>query len=129
MTELALLDAECAAKGHPSDCEEPALGTVSQFQSESNNVTVTKGGQTKRLATRADANLDFPSHAHDYTEVEGCHDNASHKLLPPENRCSSSITIDGSPVFIVDAAVETDPKTNGDVDIVQNIFTTSIKEL
>lgn len=117
------------ALGHPSDCTEPAPGSVGQFNSETNSVTVTNAnGDTKRLAARKDANLKFPSHAHDYSDLEGCHDDASHTLLPTTSKSSSSVTIDGSPVFIVESAVDTDPKSGGDVNIVAGGINTSVGE-
>jgi len=132
MTGLVTLDKDgqsAEALGHPDDCTEPAPGEVSQYQSETNNVTVTNAnGDTQRLAARKDANLKFPSHSHDYSELEGCHDDASHTLLPPESKVSSSVTIDGSPVFVVGSAVETDPKTGGNVNIVAGGINSSVGE-
>lgn len=107
------------AAGHPTNCTEPAPGEVSQFESETNSVTVTNAsGEQERLATLADANLFFPTHAHDYSVDLGCHDNAEHKLLPKEADTASSITINGSPVFLTGDGVTTDPKTGGSVNII-----------
>jgi len=105
----------CEAKGHPSDCTEPAPGSVSQYQSETNSVTVTNAnGDSSRLACEADANLKFPSHAHDYDEINGCHESNDHTLIP--DKTSSSVTINGSPVFIAGSAIATDPGSGGNIN-------------
>lgn len=124
MSKLALIDADCTAEGHPSDCTEPAPGTVEG--SPTYNITVTVGAQTGSVASVAEADLVFPSHSHDYSVEQGCHDDASHTI---DGSGSTSLTINGSPVYVLDDAVASDPKTNGDVDIVQNPFSTSVQEL
>lgn len=112
------------AYGHPDECTEPATGTVSQYQSETNNVTVTNSaGQSSRLATRADARLQIPSHSHDYDSIDGCHNSAEHTLLPDSDKDSQSVTINGSPVFFDGNEVTSDPKSNGNVSVTNEVNT------
>lgn len=124
MTKPALIDADCDAYGHPTNCTEPAPGTI--VQDSSHNVTVTVSGTTKELATIASATMDFPSHAHDYTTDDGCHQNESHALDPDASEDSPSLTINGSPVYLVGTGVTTDPTTGGSVDIVSNPISINI---
>lgn len=118
MTDVVTLGNTVEAFGHPTNCTEPATGSVSQKGSETNGVTITNAsGTTSRLASVADAELVVSSHAHDYSSTEGCHDTASHALSPDSSEVSSSLSIDGSPVMLAGAAVTTDPKSGGDVKI------------
>lgn len=130
MTLLVTLNVDkdsVAAYGHPSDCSEPAPGSVSQYQSETNSVTVNNAdGVEERFATLADANLSIPSHAHDYSAAEGCHDNASHTILSESDKVSSSVNINGSPVFLEGSSVTTDPKSGGDVEISDGAVNSSV---
>lgn len=116
---LATLDVggtqSCEVFGHPSDCTEPAPGSVSQYQSKINSVRITSSNNSSRAATTSDANLSFPSHAHDYSVEQGCHEDSSHKLIP--NITSSTVTIDSSPIFVREDSVQTDPISGGSVDI------------
>ena len=48
MREIALIDASCEANGHPTECTEPAPGTV--VSDSSTGITVTAGGTTKECA-------------------------------------------------------------------------------
>jgi len=105
----------CEAYDHPSECSEPAPGSVSQYQSETNSVTVTNAnGDSSRLACEADANLKFPSHAHDHDAINGCHEKNDHTLIP--DKTSTSVTINGSPVFVGDTSIATDPGSGGKID-------------
>jgi hypothetical protein len=122
MTEIAIIDATAEAFGHPSECTEPAPGTV--VSAGSHGITVSAGGSTKEVATIAAADISVPSHAHDYTSEEGCHQNESHTLDPDNGE--PSITINGSPVYLVEDGVTTDPTTGGNVDITTNPSTTEI---
>lgn len=115
MTEIALVGALCEAFGHPSSCTEPAPGSVES--TSSHGITVTANGETHEVASIASADIVLPSHAHDYTDAEGCHQNESHAIDPTGE---PSITINGSPVYKVDNSVTTDPITGGDVDITNN---------
>ena len=132
MTLLVTLNVDkdsVAAYGHPSDCSEPAPGSVSQYQSETNSVTVNNAnGVEERFATLADANLKIPSHAHDYSDLEGCHDNADHTILPDSSKVSSSLNINGSPIFLEGPAVTTDPKSGGDVEISDGAVNSSVSQ-
>jgi hypothetical protein len=124
MVELALIDADCDANGHPTECTEPAPGTITQNQS--NNITVTNGGQTKEVATENDT-LSFDSHAHDYADVDDddskeCANLQSHEITATGE---PSITVNGTPVLIVESDVATDPGSGGPVDIESNPFTTA----
>jgi hypothetical protein len=116
---LATLDVSgtqsCEAFGHPSDCTEPAPGSVSQYQSKINSIRIITNNNSSRAATTSDANLNFSSHSHDYSVEQGCHEDSSHKLIP--NVTSSTVTIDGSPIFVKEYSVQTDPVSNGSVDI------------
>lgn len=120
MTELALIGASCEAKGHPTECTEPAPGSVVSTTTSSVTVNGTE------VATTATADMDFPSHAHDHSIAEGCHQNESHTLDP--STVSSSITINGSPVYLADTSIATDPTTGGDIDIVDSGGNTSVTE-
>lgn len=120
MTQLALIDASCEASGHPTECEEPATGQISQ--TNSHNVTVTVGGTSKEIATVSDSSLSFSSHAHTYDD-ESCIDNESHEIT---GTSSSNITINGSPVYLVESGVATDPTSGGDVDIVSNPISSTV---
>lgn len=122
MTELVLIGANCEANGHPTECTEPAPGSVQQ--SSSHGVTV-NGTQ---VATIASADMNFSSHAHDHTTEEGCHDNQSHSLDPDAGADSSSVTVNGSPVYIVGDGVTTDPGSGGTVDIVDSGGNNTITE-
>lgn len=125
MTELTLIDADAEANGHPTECTEPAPGSVEQ--TTSHGITVTVGGKTKEFATVADSDINFSSHSHDYDETDGCHQNSSHSLDP--DTTATNITINGSPLYTVDAAVTTDPITGGDVNITANPITTEITQI
>lgn len=117
MDEIALIDATCKAYGHPPECTEPAIGAVTQ--QVSNGITVTSsGGTTKEVATENDT-LDFPSHAHDHSEEDGCHDMQSHSITADGE---PSIMINGTPVYQVEDTVATDPGSGGTVNISSNPF-------
>lgn len=122
MPDIALIDASAQASGHPSQCTPTVSGSVDS--TSSHNVTVTVGGTTKEVATIATANINFSSHAHDYTTEEGCHQNQSHSLDPDTGE--SSITINGSPVYLVGNGVTTDPTSGGSVDITSNPISPSV---
>lgn len=125
MTEEAVIDADAEANGHPTECQEPAPGSV--VSTASHGVTVTVGGTTREIATIASADISVPSHAHDYTSEEGCHQNESHTIDPDTGE--PSITINGSPIYLVENGTTTDPTTGGDVDIVSNPFTSQINKI
>jgi hypothetical protein len=115
------------AKGHPTECTETVDG---QIQSrDSHNVTITNSaGDSKEIATKASADIHFDSHSHSHNSEDGCHDDNSHDLDPDSGKASSSVTINGSPVYIVKNAVTTDPGSGGDVNITGAGINTSVTE-
>lgn len=120
MSNFVLIGASCEAFGHPTSCTEPAPGTV---VSES-NASVTINGTN--VATTATADLEIPSHAHDYSTLEECHENASHTLDP--DTVSSSVTLNGNPLYIYENSVATDPISGGNIDITSTGNNSSVKE-
>jgi hypothetical protein len=124
MPEPALIDATCEANGHPTECTEPAPGTV--VSDSTTGITVTVDGTSKELASIDSASIDIPSHAHSYNTTDGCHNTASHTLDPDTG--IPSITIDGSPIYAVEDNVTTDPISGGSVDITSNPITTDITQ-
>jgi len=99
------------ATGHPTQCEEPALGQVEPTQS---SVTVTDtSGTTRTIATTA-ATITFTEHAHDHSATEGCHNRQAHKIDP---QASDSLSVNGKAVLNKDTVVGTDPVTGGDVTV------------
>lgn len=121
MSEQCVISASVEAYGHPVECQEPASGEV--VSTGSHGISVTTGGNTHEVATVASADISIPSHAHDYSSTEGCHDMQSHTL---DQDGEPSITINGSPVYIVSDDVATDPTTGGSVDITNNPEQTGI---
>lgn len=122
MTELVVIGASCEAKGHPTECTEPAPGTVESSSSHSLSINGTQ------VATIASADMNFPSHAHDHSATQGCHDSQSHSLDADTSAASSSLTVNGSPIYVKDTAVATDPSSGGDIDIVDSGGNTSVTE-
>lgn len=112
---VALLDATVEATGHPTECEEPVTGSIES--AGSHNVTVTIDGVSKEIATAGNSSITFSSHSHDYTDADGCHQNESHSI---DGSSSSSVTINGDPIYQVESGVATDPITEGNVNIVSN---------
>lgn len=122
MSELVLIGANCEAFGHPSECTEPAPGTVDLVDT----TTISVNGTT--IACEENADMHFDSHAHDHSSTEGCHDNQSHDLDPESAKLSSSLTYNGSPLYVKDTSVTTDPGSGGNVDIVDTGGNTSVTE-
>ena len=128
MTRIVTIDKSnqnsCEATGHPKDnCTEPVPG---QIQKEStHSVTVTSSdGTVKQVATIDSAVMHFDSHSHDFSVLEGCHENASHDIDPDPSKLSS-LTINGSRMYIVKDNVTTDPKTGDPVNIIGSGINTS----
>jgi hypothetical protein len=121
MPGLATIDKSsqqsCEATGHPEDnCTEPVPGQIQKTSDHS--VTVTNAsGETKQIATLDSANMFFESHSHDYSLLEGCHQDESHTLDPDSGKLAS-ITINGSPAYVVEDNVTSDPTTGEPVNIV-----------
>lgn len=123
MTQLVLIGASCEAEGHPSECTEPAPGTVEQSSAHGLSINGTQ------VATVASADMNFLSHAHSYTgDPPSCGDNQSHSLDPDAAADSSSLTVNGSPVYIVGSGVTTDPGSGGNVNITDSGGNTSVTE-
>jgi len=112
---VALISSTCEATGHPSDCSEPAPGEVKN-DSGSHNVTVKTKAGVFMLATKDIATMEFPSHSHDYSSEEGCHEDASH-ILDPKDEKLLNIKVAGSKVYPVDNDVQKDPKTGEQINI------------
>lgn len=120
---LVLIGASCEATGHPAECTEPAPGTVEQSSSHSLSINGTQ------VATLASADIQFSSHSHSYTgDPPSCGDNQSHTLDPETAAASSSLTVNGSPIYIVGDGVTTDPGSGGDVNIVDSGGNSTVTE-
>lgn len=125
MTKLVRIGADCEAFGHPSECSEPAPGTVERTSDHS--VTITNGGgDTKNIATVASADMKFPSHGHSTDDDDNCTDFSSHTLDP--STTSSSVKINGSPVYIKKDSVASDPISGGQIDIINAGGNNSVDE-
>lgn len=112
------------AYGHPSSCTEPAPGEVQQFQDTTHNITVTnENGDTSRFATKATANLYFPTHAHTYIPPV-CTNSNDHKFIPDKR--ASSVTVNGSEVFRTGGNVysDKDPGSGGNIEITSGVNST-----
>lgn len=117
MSNVVLVGANCEASGHPTNCQEPAPGSVSS--TSSSNVRL--NGDDVYFKSRAD--MDFPSHAHDYDSDKGCHETASHAIDPND---SHDVTLNGSPI-VLESDKGTDPKTSGDAVFVDSGGNNTIK--
>lgn len=126
-TKFATFGAAAEAEGHPSECTAVVSGSV-QSDSPSSVTVTTSGGVTKGIATKSNASIHFDSHSHDYTDTEGCHEDSSHDLDPDSSKDSSSVTINGSPVYIVGDGVTTDPGSGGNVNTTGAGDNNSVKE-
>lgn len=122
MTKLVVVGASCEAEGHPSECTEPATGTVEKTSSHSLSINGTQ------VATVDSADMVFPSHAHNYSEEQGCHDKQSHELGADSDAVSSSLTVNGSPIYLVGDGVATDPGSSGNVNIVDSGNNNTVEE-
>jgi hypothetical protein len=124
MPRIATVDKDseksCEATGHPSECTEPVPGPINKTDTHNVNIT-TASNVTKQIATIQSSEMFFPKHDHDYGGGDGCHDEESHTLDPeiPKTASSGSITINQSPVYIVEDDVTKDPKTDEKVNIVK----------
>lgn len=129
MTLFTTIDADCEAFGHPTECTEPATGTV--VKTSDHSLTVTNAAQvTKQVATIDSADINFPSHSHDYDTMNGCHDDQSHTLDPDNpSEVAENITLNGSPLYLSNDGVATDPVTGGDVDIIDASNNNSVNKV
>lgn len=127
MTDIVTVTADCEANGHPSECTEPAPGTVDSTSSHA--VTITNAsGETQEIATEDSADMNFTSHSHDYDSTNGCHDSQSHTLDPNSAGLSSSLTINASPMYLQNTDVASDPGTGGSIDIINGGVNASMSE-
>lgn len=122
MTDFVLIGASCEAFGHPTECTEPVSGGVVSEASSSVTINGTD------VATTTTADMNFPSHSHDYSSTEGCHQNSSHTLGPDSVSVSSSVTINGDPLYLEESGVASDPVTGGDIDIIDSGGNTSVSK-
>lgn len=108
-------ESSCEAEGHPTECTAVVSGQIQQ--DSTHGVTVTDGaGDTRQVATKASSALHFDSHAHTY-DGTSCVDEQSHDLDPDAAELHSSVTINGSPLYISGTGVTTDPGSGGNVNI------------
>lgn len=105
---LALVSGSCDATGHPTQCQEPAPGSIQDADAKT---PITVDGTP--LADHGDR-LHFDSHAHAYSSMKGCYDMQSHDLVPDQ---TPPITVDGRPVMRVGDHT-TDPGSGGTAEIV-----------
>lgn len=124
-----ITEQSCEATGHPTECQEPAPGTV---QNSDNGITVNAAdGSESSLATRA-STLHFDSHSHAYTTDLGCHSNSAHDLTGSDfndANLSQGITVNNEPVLLVASDVATDPGTGSPVNIVSENVNNGINEI
>lgn len=123
--QLALVGATAEAEGHPTECQEPAPGTIESTAPCSLSVN---GVQVAAVNTAA---AHFASHAHDYRDTDSdgtleCTDMASHDVTALDS--GTSVTLNGNPVFTVDSGVASDPTTGGAVNIVSSGGNGSVSE-
>ncbi|AGM10775.1 hypothetical protein M192_gp104 [Halorubrum tailed phage 8] len=90
--KLAVHGATCEADGHPSECQAVVSGSTQDADGDTsvtiNGVPITDHGDS----------MHFDSHAHAYSEEDGCISLSSHDLVPDE---SPSFTVNGRPVVRV----------------------------
>lgn len=122
MTELSFDGATAEAVGHPTECTEPAQGSVDS--DASTGIIVSVGDVSRDISTVASSSITFSSHAHAYSTEDGCHNLSSHSLTADSG--DGSITVNGSPVIGVGNGVTTDPITGGNVNITGNEIQTNI---
>lgn len=122
MTKLVLIGSNCEAFGHPTECTEPAPGEVVS----TSNSSVSINGVD--VATSSNADINFPNHSHDYSSIDGCHEESSHTLSPQSSSVSPSITINGSPVYLERDGVADDPITGGSVNITSSGDNTTVDQ-
>jgi len=111
---IVTIGASVEAYGHPDDCEEPAEGSVVKEADSSLTVT-NSNNETKQVASVNTADIDIPSHAHSYSDMLGCYNNSSHTLDPDERY--TSLSYNGSPLYITGDNVATDPQSGGRIAI------------
>lgn len=120
--QVMLIGAGVVAKGHPSSCTANVSGTV---QSTGANLLSVAGTE---VATADNADMHFDSHSHDHSAVEGCHDDQSHDVDPTSGKLSGILRVEGSPVYLEDSALQSDPGSGGDIDATGNGGNTILNE-
>lgn len=121
MTQFTLIGADCEAYGHPSICSEPAPGAVEQEQSHGVTVNGTQ------VATVNSANINIPTHCHE-VQNNSCVDCYSHSVDPRDADRSSSVTINGSDVYLTQDNVQSDPGTGSNINIINTGGNDSVSE-
>lgn len=117
MSNVVLVGADCDAYGHPTECQEPAPGSVKS--TSSSNVRL--NGTDVYFQSRA--NMYFPSHAHDYSVDKGCHDIQSHSIDPDNTH---NVKLNGSPI-VIESDEGTDPGTGNRAEFVNSGGNTNFK--
>lgn len=107
MIEFTLIGAPAEATGHPSECSEPASGTVA------GSSTVTYNGTA--IANTETSTIEFDSHGHDTDDEDNCTDFQSHSIVPDD--VSETVLYNGSGFFHTEDGVATDPGSGGSVSI------------
>lgn len=102
-TKYALVGDPCLADGHPTQCEEPADGTIEDADSKQ---PLTLDGTP--VADHGD-DMAYPTHAHAYSSSKGCYDDQSHALTPDQ---TPPWEVDGRPLIQVGDST-TDPGSGG----------------
>ena len=120
---IVTIDASVEAYGHPDECSEPAEGSVVK-ESDSSLTVTNSNNETKQVASVNTADINVPSHAHSYNSLLGCHDNSSHTLDPEENY--TSLSYNGSPLYITGDNVATDPQSGGRIAITNTGISNSL---
>lgn len=128
MTRLVTIGADCEAAGHPTECTNPAPGTVDKVSTASITVT-NSGGTTDEIASADTADMHFDSHGHATDASNNCTDFQTHDLDPDAAALSQSLTLNGSPVYVVGSDVATDPGSGDSINIINAGTNNSMEEL
>ncbi len=104
-SKLVLIGAGVESTGHPSQCTEPAPGTVNG----SSNITVNGTG----IYDKGNADVNIPTHAHSYIPPPGpgCTSKSAHTI---DQDPTHSITVNGKTMY-VKSDTGTDPGSGGTV--------------
>lgn len=114
MTGFVTIGDEIEAFGHPSQCSEPASGSVESSSGSSLTVT-TAADETKEIASLGTATIEVPSHGHDTDDDDNCTQFESHSVEP--NDVLDSVTLNGQKLYKAGENVATDPTSGGKIDI------------
>jgi len=108
MQLITLIGSDVDAFGHPSECTEPAPGTVDTVNGSDVNVNGTDVYTTKS------ADMVIPSHDHSFAPLPGCHDSQEHAIDPTETH---NVTVNGETMYI-ESDTGIDPGTDESVEFV-----------